>query len=108
MKYWGSVENFDLFVQKIKDDELEAAKLAIKQFGSVEKYTESMKYNLEHFSEIMEQHPDLIGNDYSNVIINSYSSDYIKAITDKNYGSGAADYIVKAFQYYADHEHGKI
>jgi len=39
---------------EIKYDEAEVAKLAIKQFGSVEKYTEAMKYNLEHFSEIME------------------------------------------------------
>lgn len=43
------------FVQKAKDDESEIAKLAIKQYGSVEKYTEAMKYNLEHFSELMEK-----------------------------------------------------
>ena len=30
------------------------AKLAIQQFGSIEKYTEEMKHNLEHFSEITE------------------------------------------------------
>ena len=53
-KHWGSVENFDMFVQKIKDDEENVAKLAIQQFGSIEKYTEAMKHNLEHFSEIME------------------------------------------------------
>ena len=40
--------------KRIKDGEAEVAKLAIKQFGSVEKYTEAMKYNLEHFSEIMD------------------------------------------------------
>lgn len=55
IKHWGSVKNFDMFIQKIKDDEVEVAKLAIKQFGSIEKYTEAMKYNLEHFSEIMEK-----------------------------------------------------
>ncbi len=55
IKHWGSVENFDMFIQKIKDDEAEVAKLAIKQFGSVENFTESMKHNLEHFSEIMEK-----------------------------------------------------
>lgn len=54
IKSWGSVENFDMFIQKIKDDEAEVAKLAIKQFGSVEKYTEAMKHNLEHFSELMD------------------------------------------------------
>lgn len=55
LKHFGSMQNFDMLIQKIKDDEDEVAKLAIKQFGSVEKYTEAMKYNLEHFSEVMEQ-----------------------------------------------------
>ena len=55
IKHWGSIKNFDMFIQKVKDEESEVAKLAIKQFGSVEKYTEAMKYNLEHFSEIMDK-----------------------------------------------------
>lgn len=54
IQHWGSIENFDMFIQKIKDDEDQVAKLAIQQFGSIEKYTEEMKHNLEHFSEIME------------------------------------------------------
>lgn len=155
VKYWGSIENFDLFIRKIKEDEPKVAKLAIKEFGSVEKYTEAMKYNLEHFSEIMEQQmsgdvkeivqqnenlytgltedmsrdicseeiqqivqeidifmlkhasADLDGRGYWNAIIGSYSSDYVKAITDTKYGSGASDYIVKAFQYYSDNGYGK-
>jgi Predicted transcriptional regulators len=156
VKYWGNVENFDLFIRKVKEDESKVAKLAIKEFGSVEKYTESMKYNLEHFSEIMEQQmtedvkeitkqsdefytrltadrardiasdeiqqivheinmfmckhtsADLIGNSYWNIVINSYSSDYGKAITDAKYGIGASDYIVKAFQFYLDNRNGKV
>lgn len=55
IKYWGNIENFNMFIRKVREDEPEVAKLAIKQFGSIEKYTEAMKYNLEHFSEIMEQ-----------------------------------------------------
>lgn len=55
IEHWGSIKNFDMFIQKIKDDESEVAKLAIKQFGSIEKFTESMTYNLEHFSEIMDK-----------------------------------------------------
>ena len=150
IKHWGSVENFDLFIQKIKDDEAEVAKLAIKQFGSVEKYTEAMKYNLEHFSEIMEtQLPEdakeigrqsdmlygkltadlsedvsshkiqsivhellqfiqqnstsvSLAKPYVNVLIDTYSNDYIKSITDSKYGKGASDYIVKAFHYYSE------
>lgn len=53
IKPWGSIENFDRFIQKIKDDEENVAKLSIQQFGSIEKYTEEMKHNLEHFSEII-------------------------------------------------------
>ncbi len=150
IKHWGSVENFDMFIQKIKDDESEVAKLAIKQFGSVEKYTEAMKYNLEHFSEIMEtqlteevkeigKQSDILygrlaadlsedvsshkiqsivhellqfiqknsnsvslGKPYVNMLIDTYSSDYIKSITDSKYGKGASDYIVKAFRYYSE------
>ena len=55
IRHWGSIENFDMFIQKIKDDEDHVAKLAIQQFGSIEKYTEEMKHNLDHFSEIMEE-----------------------------------------------------
>ena len=149
IKYWGSIENYDLFIQKIKDDETNLAKIAIKQFGSVEKYTEAMKYNLEHFSEIMEKQlseevkeignqSDILygkltsdlsedvsspriqsvvhellefiqknstsvsfGKPYINVLIDTYSNDYIKSVTDSKYEKGASDYIVKAFRYYA-------
>ena len=149
IKHWGSVENFDMFIQKIKDDETEVAKLAIKQFGSIEKYTEAMKYNLEHFSEIMDtklseeanelaaQSDLLYGNltadlsedvsspkvqeivhellqliqksgtdvsldkPYINMLIDTYSNDYIKSITDTKYGKGASDYIVRTFRYYS-------
>lgn len=152
VKYWESAENFDLFIQKIKDDEPAVAKLAIQQFSSIEKYTEAMKYNLEHFSEVMEPQmsggikeigeqsdtlyaklvadktkdisssevqdivheidkflhkhasADLVGDRYWNAIIDSYKSDYVKAIIDTKHGSGATNYIVKAFQYYADHK----
>lgn len=149
IKHWGSIENFYMFIQKIKDDEAEVAKLAIKQFGSIEKYTEAMKYNLEHFSEIMEnwyaQIPEemlvdnkffklashkgedaasnniqnivqeiiantyrntatatLVGTDdsYCRMIIELYSNDYLKTVTDTKYGAGSCDYIVEAFRYY--------
>ncbi|MBD5513578.1 MAG: MerR family transcriptional regulator [Lachnospiraceae bacterium] len=150
IKYWGSIENYDLFIQKIKDDETNLAKIAIKQFGSVEKYTEAMKYNLEHFAEIMEKQlseeakeiakqsdilygqltSDLsedvaspriqsvvhellqfiqknstsisLGKPYINVLIDTYSNDYIKRVTDSKYEKGASDYIVKAFRYYSE------
>lgn len=54
IQHWGNIANFDMFIQKIKEDEDNVARLAVQQFGSIEKYTEAMKYNLEHFSEIAE------------------------------------------------------
>ena len=150
IKYWGSIENFDMFIRKIKDDEAEVAKLAIQQFGSIEKYTEAMKHNLEHFSELMntqlteevkeigKQSDILYGRltadlskdvsspniqsivgelmqliqknsanvpldkPYINILIDTYSNDYIKSMTDSKYGKGASDYIVKTFRYYSE------
>ena len=150
IKHWGSVENFDMFIQKIKDDEAEVAKLAIQQFGSVEKYTDAMKHNLEHFSEIMDtklsedvqkigEQSDMLyakltadlsedvsspriqaivhellqfvqknstsvslSKPYINVLIDAYSSAYVKSLTDTKYGNGASDYIVGAFRYYSE------
>ena len=141
----------DLVIETvIKDDEENVAKLAIQHFGSIEKYTEEMKYNLEHFSEIMDkewnedaekiaaQSDLLYGKLTANlacdvsspkiqeivyeilefikkqsssvtldkplidILIDSYSNDYVKNITDKKYGDGASDYIVKAFRYYSE------
>ncbi len=150
IKHWGSIENFNQLIQKIKDDESNVAKLAIKQFGSIEKYTEAMKYNLEHFSDLMEQSKELaknkdeilqksndlymkltsdltkdtaskeiqdtvreivelssennlgidMGDGFWDMVIESYSHDTIREITDKKYGDGASDYIAKALQYY--------
>lgn len=149
IRHWGSVENFDMLIQKARDNESQIAKRAIKQFGSVEEYTEAMKYNLEHFSELMDkqlsevpaftqQINDLYreltadkkrevssteiqrivreivglmeenltvnfsGLNYWEMIINVYSNDYIRGVTDTKYGEGAADYIVGAFRYYCN------
>ena len=55
IKHWGSIENFNMFIQKIKTDEDHVAQIAIQEFGSVEKYTEAMKNNMKHFSEFMDQ-----------------------------------------------------
>ena len=39
---------------------------------------------------------------YMDMLINAYSNDYIKTITDSKYKKGASDYIVKAFCYYSE------
>ena len=92
-----------------------------------------MKHNLEHFSEFMEtqltedvfspkvqaivheilqfsqKHNDGTNLDKPliNVLIDIYSGDYIKNITDGKYGKGASDYIVKAFRYYSENNAGR-
>lgn len=128
--------------------------MAIKQYGSIKKYTEAMKHNLEHFAEIMdqaevikEQAEDItrkrdtlyskltdnlskdveclevqktvrdiveltkstvlgidMGEGYWDMVIEGYSQENVKQIVDQKYGSGAAEYIAKAFRYYFEHE----
>ena len=77
-KYWGSLDNFDLFVSQIEKDESEVAKIAIQYYGSVEKYTESMKNNLEHFEEIMDSRM----TDHVKEIMNKSNAIYAKLLSD--------------------------
>lgn len=150
IKHWGSIEKFEEFIQKIRDDESHVAQLAIRQYGSVEKYTEAMKHNLDHFSELMEQMNELkenseeiiqksndlysaltadltkdvaspeiqdlvhqivaqsqettlgmdMGENFWDMMIESYSHDTVRAFTEEKYGAGASDYIASAFRYY--------
>ena len=95
IKYWGSVELFNEFIQKVKEDETMVAKRAISQYGSVEKYTEAMKYNLEHFSEIMEQIDGLKEN--ANAIVEESDCLYRQLTADlsKNVGSDDVQETVK-------------
>ncbi|GAB6109961.1 MerR family transcriptional regulator [Fusibacter bizertensis] len=54
VKYFGSVEAFGEKVEHMKSRETEIAQMAIKEFGSIEKYTEAMKNNLHNISSIMD------------------------------------------------------
>lgn len=54
VKYYGSVEEFSKILETMKSKEFEGAKMAIKQFGSIEKYTEAIKNNLSNLPLIME------------------------------------------------------
>lgn len=150
IKLWGSIDNFSQFIQTVKEDETKIAQLAIKQFGSIKKYTNAMKYNLKHFPNLMKEQQKLslnidnllhknnelylsltsdlnkdftsneiqnivheiviftqekllsleVGEGYWDMVIESYSNDLAKEITDKKYGTGASNYIANSFQYY--------
>lgn len=64
IKYWGSIETFEQFISKVKKDESHVAELAIKQYGSIEKYTAAMKDSISHFSENMQKFDNLKENGY--------------------------------------------
>lgn len=64
IKHWGSMEAFDKLLARMKINEENVAKSAIEWYGSVEKYTEAMKDNLEHFSERIQKVEALKDNGY--------------------------------------------
>jgi len=45
IKNWGSIDEYDKFIEKSKSRESELAKLAIKQYGSIQKFNEATKKN---------------------------------------------------------------
>lgn len=64
IRHWGSVEEFDQLMERIKDHESSIAQDAIKYYGSVEAYVEAMKDSMEHFSENMEKMEQIKEKEY--------------------------------------------
>lgn len=53
-RYFGDAEEFDKKLEHMKSNELEIAKMAIRQFGSIDKYTQAIKTNLNNLPSIMQ------------------------------------------------------
>lgn len=51
---YGGAENFDRLVATMKSRESETARMAARQFGSVEKFTAAIKSNLDNLPSVME------------------------------------------------------
>lgn len=49
IKQLGTVESFDEMISEMKSREDEIAEMAVKEYGSLEKFTEAMKKNFESF-----------------------------------------------------------
>ena len=47
----GSMESFDEMISELKANEGHIAQMAVKQYGSIEKFTKAMEENLQHFLE---------------------------------------------------------
>lgn len=93
IKYWGSIDAFEQFIKKGKGDEAHIAELAIKQYGSIEKYTNAIKESINHFSENMEKIESINVNEYiekSKLIMSQLVKD-----TTKNIKSEEIQNIVK-------------
>ncbi len=54
IQYFGGTDTFDKVIEHTKANEIRVAKLAIKEFGSIEKYTNAIRNNLDHLPAIME------------------------------------------------------
>ncbi|NFF67673.1 MerR family transcriptional regulator [Clostridium sporogenes] len=48
IKNWGSMDKFDEMVEKMKSGEEKIAKMAIQEYGSIKKYAEAVKKNLNN------------------------------------------------------------
>ena len=91
IKYGGDVDEFNKVLETLKFDKSkksELAEMAIKQYGSIEKYTEAMKNNLSNFSETMETlnaMKDDIGSyvDKSTELMARLTSDLSKDVSSK-------------------------
>jgi DNA-binding transcriptional MerR regulator len=62
IKNWGSIEEYDKFIENQKSREAELAEMAIKQYGSMEKFNEATKKNftiskanIEHMNSIKKE-----------------------------------------------------
>jgi DNA-binding transcriptional MerR regulator len=62
VKYYGSTDEFGKIIEQIKSNEIRIGKMAIKQFGSIEEYTEAIKNNLNNLPLIMEGCQTMKGN----------------------------------------------
>ncbi|MDF2924753.1 MAG: MerR family transcriptional regulator [Paenibacillaceae bacterium] len=83
IEQWGSVAEFEQQIGELKARESELAEMAIKAYGSIDKYTEAMKKNLNHFSDTMESLHSLKDNaeaymERTNELMNKLTSDISK------------------------------
>ncbi len=95
IKQWGSVKEFDKMTELFENKESEIAKIAIKQYGSIEKYTEAMKKNLDNFSETIEKINSLKNSDIDYVAKNTELNRKLTSDLTRDVSSKEVQDIVK-------------
>lgn len=126
IKQFGSIEKY---TEAMKynlahfEELMEQAEEMRKQVGDITRQSEELYAKLTDdlskdvgCSEVQKNVRDIVeltkstaagmdlGEGYWNMVIEGYSQDNIKQITDQKYGNGASEYIANAFRYYFDHE----
>lgn len=108
IKYFSSVDEFYEILEDQKSKESEIAKMAVKQFGSIEKYTEAMKINLDHYTSIMEGFDTIkINLDYDMRITNELMEKLTSDLS-KDPSSKEIQHIVKEMDNMAREKHEMI
>ena len=109
LKY--NLEHFSEIMEKQQSEEIEiitqkSDDLYSRLTADLSKdvFSDEIQHIIQEIENLMQENVATVSFEkpYWNVMIDAYSGDYIKAITDTKYGKGASEYIVKAFQYYAN------
>ncbi len=84
VKIWGGLDQFDRTVDKIKENEEKTAKAAIQYYGSIEKYTEAMKEQLNELPKKAQSRNESSDEDYKqkvSVLMEKLTSDLSKDVS---------------------------
>lgn len=95
IKYWGSLEAYEKMQQNMREKEPVIGQLAVKQYGSIEKYTEAMKENLNHFTETMNRMQEIKDSPENYIEENKKLHQKLTADLTKNAASDEIQEIIK-------------
>lgn len=111
-KYGGDLDELGRVLETLQSDgpgKAEIAKIAIRQYGSIDRYTEAMKKNLANFPEIMEKlnaKKDMAKSyvDRSNEVMRRLTADLTKDVSSDEIQQIARELIVAGEAYTTDIE----
>jgi DNA-binding transcriptional MerR regulator len=94
-QYYGGIDEFGKRIEHIKSNEISIAKMAIKEFGSIEKYTAAMKNNLNNLPSIMEGYQTIKDNADAYLAQSNQLMEYLTSDLSKDPSSADIQEIVK-------------
>ncbi|MEL7657938.1 MAG: MerR family transcriptional regulator [Bacillota bacterium] len=94
-QYYGGIDEFGKRIEHIKSNEISIAKMAIKEFGSIEKYTAAMKNNLNNLPSIMEGYQTIKDNADAYLAQSNQLMEHLTSDLSKDPSSADIQEIVK-------------